>query len=126
MKPYDVAIWERFLAEYPTYYNKVQYDVPCGEGPQFDTLANEETGGHDERLYKRKIDVVGFRGNEVDIIEVKPRAGPSAIGQVKMYRQLYFVDYKPLRNPNCVIITDSFSNDVAEFAVREQVRLFAV
>lgn len=126
MKPADVEIWERFLREWPDKYNTVQYDVPCGSGPEFDTLITDETGAHDEALYKRKIDVVGFTRDTIDIIEVKPRAGSSAIGQVLMYRDLYIKDYKPPRVPNCVIITDEITSDVADFAASQGVQMYMV
>ena len=126
MKPGDVLLWERFIPLFPDMYDKVQYDVPVGEGPLFDTLITEETGAHDERLYKRKIDVVGFKGGEIDIIEVKPKAGPAAIGQVLMYRNLYIKDYKPPKYPKCVIITDTITNDVAEFAASSEVQMVVV
>ena len=126
MKPADIELWERFIKEFPEMYDSVQYDVPVGEGPMFDTLITEETGAHDERLYKRKIDVVGFKKDEIDIIEVKPKAGSSAIGQVLMYRNLYTKDYKPPKYPKCVIITDTISNDVADFATEAEVQMVVV
>lgn len=126
MKPNDEAIWNRFLSEFPNAYDSVQYSVPCGRGAEFDTLITEETGAHDEYLYKRKIDAVGFKDDTVTIIELKPNAGSSAIGQVKMYRDLYIKDYSPVRFPNMLIITDRFDDDVAEFAAREGIQLIAV
>lgn len=126
MKPNDVLIWHAFIDKYPASFDFVQYDVPCGSGPQFDTLINEETGGHVEKLYKRKIDVVAFKGDEITIIEVKPRAGASAVGQVKMYRKLYIQDYSPPRYPDCVIITDEEIADVREYGRDEGVKLIVV
>lgn len=126
MKPLDKAIWERFIRNYATVYHFCQYDVPVGDGPEFDTLVNEETGGHNEVLYKKKIDVVALKGEIIDIIELKPNATSSAVGQVKNYRRLYKRDYNPPVEPGAIIITDAASKDTLAFAEEEGVKIIIV
>lgn len=126
MGPQDVAIWERFIAAYPDAYQTCQYDVPVGTPPQFDTTVNPATDGNVARLYMRKIDVVGFKQGGIDIIEVKPRAGMSAVGQVVGYRELYTRDYKPAVLPKAVIITDRSDPDLEQVAAAQGVRVFVV
>lgn len=126
MKPRDIAIWERFIEKYPDYFERVQYDVPCGTGPDFDTLIDDYTGAHAEKLYKKKIDVVAFRGANISIIEVKPSAGASAVGQVRMYKHLYLADYSPPDEPELLIITDKADKDFERFAKAEGVGIFVV
>ncbi len=121
MRPEDVAIWERFIDTYPEAYDYCQYDLPVGDGPEFDTLVNPESGGHSERLYKKKIDVVGFKGESIDVIELKPTAGASAIGQVKNYVRLYKRDYTPPSAIRGIILTDAMAQDTREFARDEGV-----
>lgn len=112
MMPYDVAIWERFIEKYPDAYDFVSYDVKVGSAPAFDTVANPETGGDAINLYLRKIDVVGHKGANIDIIELKPKAGSSALGQVVGYGILYERDYTPPTKPGLVVITDVLGNDM--------------
>jgi hypothetical protein len=126
MKPADVAIWERFIRNNPSAYHFCQYDVPVGDGPEFDTLVSEETGGHQEMLYKKKIDVVAMKGENIDIIELKPNAGSSAVGQVKNYKRLYIRDYSPTVQLRCIIITDAASKDTLAFAGEEGVEVIIV
>jgi len=126
MKPADISIWERFIQEFPDMYERVQYSVPCGESAPFDTVIDVESGTHDEYLYKRKIDVVAFKGDEVDIIELKPRADAAAIGQVRMYQTLFLKDYKPVRVPKCIVITDELRPDIAEYAASQSVQMVVV
>src|SRR3990167_9230581 len=85
MRPEDVAIWERFIDKFPDEYQKVSYDVLVGSPPPFDTNVNADGSGDDVRLYKKKIDVVGFRQGVTDIIEFNPAAGMSALGQIIGY-----------------------------------------
>src|SRR5690349_2056741 len=92
MKPADVAIWERFIEKNPDAYDTVQYDFNVGDAPPFNPLINGEEDLNQDALYRLKIDVVGKKGNIIDIIELKPKAGPSTIGQVKGYRTLCIRD----------------------------------
>lgn len=126
MKPLDQAIWERFISQFPDVYDHVQYDVPVGEVPEHATLPVSDLGGTAEMLYKRKIDVVGFKGDQIDIIELKPSAGLSAIGQVNGYRALYIRDYSPSVVPKAIIITDSVDPDAGHVAHLQGVQIVVV
>lgn len=126
MKPNDVAIWERFITAYPDNYDYCQYDVLVGSDPAFDTTVTPDTGGDAWKLYQKKIDVVGFKGERIDIIELKPSAGASAVGQVLMYKKLYKKDYTPPTEPRCIIITDKVNPDTSEFAEDSGVKVIVV
>jgi hypothetical protein len=126
MKPYDVAIWERFMLAFPDVYDHCIYDCPVGAGSQFDPTVNDENGADLYDLYRRKIDVVGFKDNQIDIIEVKPQAGTSALGQVVGYRELYIRDEKPAVFPKAVIVTDRLLPDMDMLAARLGVQIVVV
>ena len=121
MKPGDISIWERFIRANPTAYDFVYYDFWVGSPPPFNPIVNDETEGSADGLYRRKIDVVAHRGSSIDIIELKPRAGMSAIGQVKGYVSLYVRDERPLTMPRAIIITDQLSDDVRHVSVEQRV-----
>ncbi|MEK7499289.1 MAG: hypothetical protein AAB649_01645 [Patescibacteria group bacterium] len=116
MKPRDVAIWIRFLEQFPDMYERVQYDVHVGGTPPFDPTVSEERNTDMSALYKRKIDVVGLKGDQIDIIELKPDADASAVGQLLMYRKLYVEDFAPTVAPKLIIVTDKVKPDVLAFA----------
>ena len=126
MKPNDKEIWDRFIVNNPSAYDYCQYDVLVGSDPAFDTTVTPETGGDAWKLYQKKIDVVGFKGERIDLIELKPRAGAAAIGQVLMYRKLYKKDYSPPTQPKCIIITDDVKTDTLEFAKEQGVSIIVV
>ena len=123
MKPADVAIWERFIEKNPEAYDYCYYDFWVGSPPPFNPIVNEETEGSVDGLYRRKIDVVAHKGKEIDIIELKPKAGLSAIGQVKGYATLYTRDEKPAVRVQPVIITDQLSADILHVAATEGVKI---
>ena len=126
MKPGDVAIWERFIDKFPEAYDTVEYDFPLGSPPAFDTVVNQETQGDALLLYKLKIDVVGHKGDTTDIIEVKPLAGGSALGQVMKYQDLFIRDFKPSRDPDAVVITDAVTDDTLHSAEKRGVKIIVV
>ena len=124
MGPEDVAIWERFMLANPVAFEQCAYDVPVGSVPEFDTVVSPETGGNAERLYKKKIDVLALIKDVLFIIEIKPNAGASAVGQVKNYRMLFRRDYAPKQALTTAIITDRIRPDLELFAEEERVQLF--
>ncbi len=118
MAPLDVEIWERFIEANPDIFDVVSYDVPVGDGAAFDTVVNEETGGHVNRLYQRKIDVVGRKNGMFFVVEVKPRASTSAIGQVKGYVTLFKRDFTINESVIPMIVTDELLPEM-EFLAKD-------
>lgn len=88
MKPYDVAIWERFIDGNLDFFDSVDYDVCIGKGADFLPDDYSTADGRENRLYQKKIDVVGYKGEEVWIIELKPSAGMHSLGQILTYKHL--------------------------------------
>jgi hypothetical protein len=126
MKPYDTEIWDSFVFQFPDEYTNCQYDLAVGPGAPVDPVVNVATGGDIYELYQRKIDVVGRKGSRTDIIEVKPGAGPAAVGQVKFYKKLYLEDFKPSGVVRPVIVTDQAKPGMKEYCENEGVALVEV
>ena len=111
MKPEDVAIWERFLLDYPEYFDTVDYDVSVGVG----RMPNELTGDNVEKGWKdltsKKIDVVGYKNNTITLIEVKPNARANALGQIWMYDELFKDQFENVGEIKNLIITNRWSRN---------------
>src|SRR3990167_10659901 len=88
MREAETVIWDRFLLAYPNAYDEVVYNLKLGEGADIPEGTEENIADDFKQLTQHKIDVVGFKGKNVDIIELKPYAGVGAIGQVIVYRDL--------------------------------------
>lgn len=108
----DTAIWSRYVARFPDAFKEAAYDVAIGEGAPFDTVVNPATGGHVNRLYQRKIDVVLRDGGGVILVEVKPRATTAAIGQITGYATLWKRDFPDYPITQLVIVTDSIAPEM--------------
>ena len=126
MKPRDIAIWERFIAKYPDAYELCQYDYHIGEKPRFSEAAEDAAWNKMGALYQLKIDVLGYKGEHIDMIEVKPSANAASIGQLLGYRAIYLRDEKPSKPVFPVIVTDELKLNM-DFLCKEQgVTLFVV
>lgn len=112
MAPKDVAIWERFITANPAAFFECAYNVAVGNGTPHDTVVNADTGGDINRLYQRKIDVIARAKDALWIIELKPRATTSAIGQVNGYATLFVRDFNPTEPVRTMVITDELMPDM--------------
>lgn len=112
MFPKDIAIWERFIERVGNLYDSFSYDVKVGLGRPMDPSWNENIKRMNYLLSTLRIDAVGFQPSGITIFEVKPSAGPSAIGQVLCYGKLYERDKKPTLPLRLGIVTDQTTADL--------------
>ncbi len=88
----DTAIWNRYIEKFPTAYDSCEYDFHVGEPPKFNTLYDDGSDKNQDKLYRLRIDVVAHKDGKTCIIEIKPSAGPSSIGQLNTYARFYEED----------------------------------
>lgn len=123
LMPKDVEVWEKFLDSHPKYFNEVEYDVHVGQGVTTPPEAPKEYAYDYKHLTKKRIDVVGHKGEIIFIVEIKPSAGLSAVGQAFGLSQLFRAE-----NPNVArilpcIITDRIDKDIAQICERMRIVL---
>lgn len=123
MAPFDVAIWERFVTGNTGIFDFVAYDVAIGDGIGAEAFAAAGLPPTSNRLYQRKIDVIGKKGAMLFVVEVKPRASTSAIGQVKGYVTLLKRDFNVQQAVLPIIATDEFLPEMEYLAKQEGVTL---
>ena len=111
MGPEDAAIWERFIERYPDAYDYCWYDLEVGTLSEVGQKAAAELGGNTQKLYRKKIDVVAAKDDQFWVIELKPKAGASAVGQVKMYRALLKKEFPNLSIVGAKVVTDAVSDE---------------
>ena len=126
MREAETLIWERFLSAHPDAYDEVAYNVKVGEGAEIPEGTDESIAFDFKVLTQRKIDVIGFKNNSIDIIELKPYAGTGAVGQVKGYGVLYKKTYDGSANPNLIVMTDVEQRDTRTVAEAEGVKLIII
>lgn len=109
--PADVDLWERFIEKHPEFFQQVEYDVHVGGTIDVLEWWTDEDRRNFSWLACKRIDVVGHKGGKVWLIEVKPEAGLSAIGQLISYRLLYERRFAPTAPLVMCLVTDSLTPD---------------
>ena len=112
MKPADVDIWERFVGSNRGFFDTVDYDFHIGEGADFLPTGEDTPDGRENRLYQRKIDVVGYIGEGVWLVEVKPVADMFALGQILTYNGLILKTKLLDRDPKLMVICSKILNEM--------------
>jgi hypothetical protein len=126
MFPVDVVIWERFLEKYPARCSRYEYDVKVGEGIPVDPSWPENIQRMATQLTQGRVDVVGFSPGVVHIIEVKPDASFSALGQVLGYMFLYKLTYPGMYRLVGEVVSDRVSGDAARMFEENAIAVFIV
>lgn len=126
LAPNDVAIWEKFIDTFPDRYITVDYDFALGSSAMASKIVESPLGNEMVRIYQRRIDVLAQSNGETHIIEVKPKAGLSALGQVKGYCELYLQYVDPTAKVVPIIVTDSVESDMRMLASKMGVMLYVV
>lgn len=110
MKPADIHIWEKFIRANAGFFDSVDYDVPVGEVPEWMDTENDPHAQGQAILYKKKIDVVAYRPGEIWLIELKPFAGSSALGQILTYDILFKRKHQGAEVIRPCVITNKCAN----------------
>lgn len=112
MKPEDVAVWERFIDDHPNYFETVDYDLAVGKGAPVDPTHPENIQRDHTILTQKKIDVVGYRGEEITLVEVKPIADMRSLGQIISYAHLYALDHPEAGEITRVVVAGALEREL--------------
>lgn len=113
----DIIIWEEFLVRGDHGFDSFDYDVHVGEGIVPNAEWTPEIKAMALALSEKRIDVVGWVHDVPTIIEVKPSASLSAVGQVLCYRELYSSRFPGVVRPLLMIVTDFELPDIRKLCV---------
>lgn len=123
MKPADVHIWEKFIDQKPGFFDSCDYDVLVGEGNVYGDVENDPYARGFQQLTQKKIDAVCYKGEQAWIIEIKPRAASSALGQVRAYAKLFREKYPEVTDIVMAVITDQPQSDFTSIYADEGITL---
>ena len=114
MKPEDVAVWARFIEKNPDYFDNVEYDVAVGKGAPQNPELDENLQYDGKILTQKKIDVIGYRDDQIFVIEVKPTADARCLGQILTYLPLYKATYELFSEPKGMVICGAIERELDE------------
>ena len=109
----DTDVWSRYLADPIVPIKEVWYDVHVGGAVELRRSSDEMDRRIAAGVTRKRIDVVAKVGAGFWIIEVKPVAGMTAIGQILIYTRLFLQEFQVTGEVFPVIIADEVDQDVA-------------
>lgn len=110
----DADLFALYLAQMQEPYSAMDFDVRVGVGRDPGPAFTPKIRDMALHLSRRRIDVVGFHGDHIDIIEVTHSAGLTALGQLLTYPALYMQTYMPVLPLVPVLVTYGFQPDVED------------
>lgn len=93
LSQFDKKVWEAFIDHHPDYFEAVAYDVPVGKGRVVQDVPDIKFQKMARDLTQNRIDVLGRKGDQLHICEIKPFFRPGACGQLLTYEQLFLSTY---------------------------------
>jgi hypothetical protein len=122
----DVAIWERYLDLHAVEWDSFEYDVRVGEGQLPNPAHPKNIQLMAVALSEKRIDVVGRIRGRVWIIEVKPSAMLSAVGQLISYQILYEERFPGSGSTELLIVTDRIGPDLENLCKKFRISIAVV
>jgi len=126
MSPEDSIVWRRFLVLHPLMFTELRYDVHVGTGQIAWNGPKANPASEWLAIAAKRIDVVALHDGRPAIVEVKPRASMSAIGQVLSYRDLLTHAEKPSTPYECWVVCASRDADLGPTYLRYGIGVIAV
>ncbi len=108
----DRAVWEAWLLTHGPELLSVDYDVHVAGNRQPPDGHSTSIKRDWSALTSKRIDVVGYRYDEVWIIEVKRHALWSAVGQLLTYRMLWEAQWTDPRPTRMVLVCETVDQDL--------------
>ena len=112
----DLLLWETFRRLFRGDYVRFFFDVAVGQGEEAPPNVSEKVAAAWRRLTRFRIDVVGEKVGGWDVIELRPNAGPGAIGALQTYTSLWFEGPPDARPIRAVLISDRCASDIKRVA----------
>ena len=108
----DFQVWNRWREKAASLFDRLYFNVRVGEPvPVADDLP-PEIKAMAVALSRRRIDVVGGKGTDWALVELKQDAGAEALGQILMYKALWLSDPPDARPVSMSVVTNSFNKDM--------------
>lgn len=101
----DRTVFARWLSLFEPLFDRYEYDVHVGPVPNPLHPLPPHLQELMDTIYSLRIDVVAWKGEQPTIIEVKPSAGLSAIGQLYAYRFFWIEQKKSEKEPLLMVVT---------------------
>jgi len=110
----EAPIWDRFVKANPSFADEADYDVTCGKANSLPADTPQYLKDDWNYLRAWKIDVVAVKDGIRYIVEVRPRAGLNAIGEIICKASMFQAEHPEFGEVEPILITDFERPDIRE------------
>ncbi len=119
----DLVLWEQFRRMFLETYDRFYFDVGLGEGVSSGAMVPPNIAEAFRRLTVFRADVVAENTRGWTIVELRPNAGPGAVGAITVYAALWRQDPPDDRPMSTMIFTDICRDDIKAIASISGIRV---
>lgn len=112
----DLRLWESFRRRFAGDFRRFFFDVALGRGQAVGPGVSPNVAAAWRRLTRFRADVVADTPEAWTIIEIRPNAGPGAIGSLQVYTSVWFQDPPDRRPLRALLVTDDCTEDIIAVA----------
>jgi hypothetical protein len=120
----ESAIYRDYLSRHIYDFDRIHLQVRVGEGLTPDPAFLDGVQRQAIRNSKKVIDVLGWKGLQPTIVEIKIRVLIQAIGQIRGYRQLFLEANPDALDPRLVIAGRYSDPDTIRVIATEGIDLY--
>ncbi len=120
----DVPIWYRFLEKHKGKFIALYYDCRLGGPGLIPADYDDKLRGMWKYLGAKRADVIAETKDEIWIIEVTNVVHVKALGQLMLYKSLWFEDPKSSKPVEMVLVCDEVDEDVVASMQGYGIRIF--
>ena len=110
--PREVLVLKAWLRLHEGEYTRFDYNVRLGQGTDPGPTWPDDLRKMAILNSQKRVDAVGFQSDQPTLIEVKDRAGFSAVGQIVGYNTLWRVQFPTSPAPKLLIVCNRYAPDI--------------
>lgn len=124
--PREVLLLREWLKLHEQEYDRFDYNVRIGAGVDPGPGWPQEIRSMAIQNTQLRVDAVGWSGLQPTIIEVKDRAGASAVGQLVTYEAVWEKDQLSALPPKLLLITNRVQQNILPLIAKSGINLQVV
>ena len=124
--PREVLVLKAWLVLHEKEYDRFDYNVRLGEGTDPGPTFADDVRKMAIMNSQKRVDAVAFKSDQPTLIEVKDRAGFSAVGQIVGYDALWRKQFPTSPAPKLLMVCNRFAPDILPVLQRNGIELAVV
>lgn len=120
----ETALVKAWLRDHGGGYQGFDFNVRVGGNAYAFAGLDEPWRSQARALSSRLIDVVAYKGHSIDLLEVKGKADPCAIGQCRAYKWLWLRDHPELPVDTLGVIVALLDDEMAFVLAAEGIAFY--